>query len=89
MAKKSKNIVKRMYKITGTFTEYKRTAKFAPELIAEGFADGVSMEQGNLLKQYFDDPTSQDVDPATNINSDKFSMLASGYESPSTDIKTE
>ena len=53
----------------------RRRAKFAPQMIADGLSEGVSQEQGNLLKQFFDQPDNNQVDDFCNIHSDKFSMM--------------
>ena len=63
----------------------RRRAKFAPQLIADGFRDAVSQNQGNLLKTVFDDPTSDVVDPYTNIHSDKFALMKEGMETTQVD----
>lgn len=91
MAKNNQNIVKQnvyqcSFKTAVRQETLKRTAKFAPELIAEGFADGVSMEQGNLVKGCFDDPTNfSSVDPAANIHTDKFAMMLNDVDVPDID----
>lgn len=92
MAKKDKNIVKPNYPIMGCdmsvqniHLPLRRRARFAPQLIADGFREGVSQEQGNLLKSAFDEPNSDKVDPFTNIHSDKFDLMKSDVESPSAD----
>lgn len=92
MAKKTKNIVKPLYprmgmpmNMTGVKNVLHRRAKFAPQLIADGFIEGVAADQGNLLKSAFDDPNSNVVDPFTNIDSDKFDMMAKEIQTTEVD----
>lgn len=69
----------------GVKTMLQRRAKFAPQLIADGFRDSVSQNQGNLLKAVFDEPNNDTVDPFTDINSDKFSLMRDGIENTQAD----
>lgn len=92
MAKKIKNIVKPSYprmgmpmNMTGVKNVLHRRAKFAPQLIADGFIEGVAADQGNLLKSAYDDPKSDVVDPFTNIDSDKFLMMAQEFHTTEVD----
>lgn len=70
-------------------TNYKRSlqrsAKFGPQLIAEGLLNGVTNEQGNLVKGFFDDPNVDTVDPSCNIDSDKFVMMNQNFQDVTVD----
>lgn len=62
-----------------------KRAKFAPQMIADGFTDAITSQQGNLMKGAFDLPDDNTVDPFSNINSDKFAMLNADIQAMSVD----
>ena len=64
----------------------KRTAKFAPQLLADGLTYGVTSTQGNLVHGIFDEDGSTAVDPMSDIMSDKFANMQSGLDSKSPDL---
>lgn len=72
---------------TGQKIYLQKRAKFAPQMIADGFTDAITSQQGNLMKNAFDQPDSDVVDPFSNINSDKFAMLNADIQAMSVDPK--
>lgn len=64
----------------------KRTAKYAPQLLADGLTHGVVSDQGNLVHGMFDEPGSSVVDPFVNIESDKFDLMNMGLEPQAVDV---
>lgn len=53
----------------------KYPARYAPEILANGLTTGIVDDQGNIVHGAFDD--GEDVDPFSNIHSDKFVLLNS------------
>lgn len=89
MAKKDKNIVNdtlctsRLYRVKVKIDNaselpepLKRRAKFFPELIAKGLTDGVSQSKDMLLVGEFDESEEMGVDPACNVQTDMFDIMA-------------
>lgn len=66
-----------------------RSAKFGPQLIAEGLLNGVTNEQGNLVKGFFDDPNVNTVEPTCNIDTDKFSLMTQNFDDTAVDLVEE
>ena len=54
----------------------KRRAKFFPELIAKGLTDGVSQSKDMLLVGEFDESEEMAVDPACDVQTDMFDIMA-------------
>lgn len=54
----------------------KRKAKFFPDLIAKGLTDGVSQSKDMLLVGEFDASEEMLVDPACDVNTDMFDIMA-------------
>lgn len=69
----------------GTKMYLQKRAKFAPQMIADGFTDAITSQQGNLMKGAFDLPDDNTVDPYSNINSDKFAMMNADIQAMSVD----
>ena len=67
-------------------TFIKRTAKYAPQLLADGLTYGVTSTQGNLVHGIFDEDGSTTVDPMSDIMSDKFANMQNGLDSKSPDM---
>lgn len=60
----------------------KRTARFAPQLLADGLTSGIVSDQGNLVHGAFDEDGATEVDAFVNIASDKFDLMQRGLTSP-------
>lgn len=70
-------------------TFIKRTAKYAPQLLADGLTYGVTSTQGNLVHGIFDEDGSTAIDPMSNIMSDKFENMQKGLDSAKFDLPNE
>lgn len=70
-------------------TFIKRTAKYAPQLLADGLTYGVTSTQGNLVHGIFDDDGSTKVDPMSDIMSDKFTNMQKGLDTAKFDLPND